>query len=322
MNTKTLMIEKIALLLASITLVPLTHAATWPEKPVRVIIPWAPGGSTDIVGRLVASELGNRLKQQVIIDNRSGAGGIVGMQIASQSPPDGYTLLITSTAYGYLINKSSKVDLVTTFTPVVLLGLGDAALTVSPKLPVKSVKELIALAKAKPGQLLYASSGIGGFPHMNTELLNLKAGVKITHVPFRGGGPAAADVMAGNTHLYLGSLTTVMSHIDAGRLKLLAVGGSKRNPQVPDVPTISEAVPDYESYIWWGLFAPTRTPAAVISRVHAEVSAALKSPEILKKLDAQGAVPRHMSTAEFRDFMKAGTEKWSEVIKAAGIEEQ
>lgn len=271
-------------------LAPLAHAAPWPEKPVRIIIPWAPGGSTDIVGRLTASALTDRLKQQVVIDNRSGAGGIVGMQLAAQTPPDGYTLLLTSTAYGYLINKSSKVDLVTTFTPVVLLGLGDAAFTVSPKLPVKSVKELIALAKAKPGQLLYASSGIGGFPHMNTELLNLKAGVKITHVPFRGGGPAAADVMAGNTHIYLGSLTTVKAHIDSGRLKLLAVGGSSRNPQVPDVPTISESVPGYESYIWWGIFAPKGTPADVISRVHRETTAALKTPELLKKLDAQGAL--------------------------------
>src|SRR5690606_11363047 len=152
---------------------------------------------------------GRRLGQQAIVDNRSGAGGIVGMQYAAQQPADGYTFLLTSTAYGYLINKSSNVDLVTTFTPVVLLGLGDAALTVNPKLPVKSVKELIERAKAKPGELLYASSGIGGFPHMNTELLNLRAGVKITHVPFRGGGPAAADVMAGNTHIYFGSLTTV-----------------------------------------------------------------------------------------------------------------
>jgi len=322
MKPITLRVKKLALLLASMTIVPLTHAAPWPEKPVRIIIPWAPGGSTDIVGRLVANDLGNRLKQQVIIDNRSGAGGIVGMQLASQAPPDGYTLLITSTAYGYLINKSSNVDLVTAFRPVTLLGLGDAALTVSPKLPVKSVKELIALAKAKPEELLYASSGIGGFPHMNTELLNLQAGVKITHVPFRGGGPAAADVMAGNTHIYLGSLTTVKTHIDAGRLNLLAVGGSKRNSQVPNVPTISETVPGYESYIWWGLFAPKGTPPAVISRVHAETSAALKSPELLKKLDDQGAAPRPMSTAEFGNFMAAETKKWSEVIKAAGIKEQ
>lgn len=322
MNIKTLPRRTAALLFASTMVSPLAHAAPWPEKPVRIIIPWAPGGSTDIVGRLIASELTDRLKQQVIIDNRSGAGGIVGMQLAAQTPPDGYTLLITSTAYGYLINKSSKVDLVTTFTPIALLGLGDAALTVSPKLPVKSVKELIALAKAKPGELLYASSGIGGFPHMNTELLNLKAGVKITHVPFRGGGPAAADVMAGNTHIYLGSLTTVKAHIESGRLKLLAVGGSKRNPQVPDVPTISEAVPGYESYIWWGLFAPKGTPADVISRLHTEITAALKTPELLKKLEAQGAVPRHMSTAEFGQFMAAETRKWTEVIKAAGIKEQ
>jgi tripartite-type tricarboxylate transporter receptor subunit TctC len=320
---KTIQAGKMALLFAVSATIPLAHSASWPEKPVRMIIPWAPGGGTDIVGRLAASELSKRLKQQVIVDNRGGAGGIVGMQLAAQAPADGYTLLFTSTGYGYLINKASKVDLVTTFIPVALIAMSDAALTVSPSLPVKSTKELIALAKARPGELFYASSGVGGFPHMNTELFKLKAGVNLTHVPFRGSGPAAQDVMAGNTQVLMGAVLTAITHSKAGRLKLLATGGSKRNPQVPDVPTISETVPGYESYIWWGVFAPRGTPPAVISHINAETNnGVLASPDLIKTLDGLGAVRRPMSTGEFGKFMAQETAKWTEVINAAGITEQ
>lgn len=313
-----------ALLLASIVLVPVEASAAWPEKSIRVIIPWAPGGSTDIVGRLTAAELTRRLKQQVIIDNRAGAGGIVGMQIAAQQPPDGYTFMLTSTGYGYLIYKSNPpVDLVKSFAPVALLGFGDSALVVHPSLPVKSVKELIALAKAKPGALNYASSGMGGFPHMNTELFKLKTGINIVHVPFQGGGPAVADVVAGNTQIHLGSLTSEMSQIRSGRLKILAIGGKKRNPNFPDVPTISEAgVPGYQTSIWWGMFAPRGTPSDIIARMHDETVSVLESPEMLKKLDVQGAVPEKMSSAEFGKLMEAETAKWSEVIDAAGMKQE
>jgi len=310
----------LGLLLASMAFIPAWAAAPWPEKQVRMIIPWPPGGSTDIVGRLVAAELGARLKQQVIVDNRSGAGGIVGMQIAAQSPPDGYTLMLTSTAYGYLIDKQeTPVDLVKSFAPVALLGFGEGALAVHPQLPVKSVGELIALAKAKPGALNYASSGIGGFPHMNTELFKLKTGVNIVHVPFKGGGPAIADVMAGHTQMYLGTLVTVMPYITSRRLKLLAVGGAKRNAKLPDVPTISETVPGYETSIWWGIFAPNGTPPAVIARIHAETSAALGSPDLLRRFEEQGAVAEKMTSAEFGKLMVAETAKWVEVIRVAGI---
>ncbi|MCE9641867.1 MAG: tripartite tricarboxylate transporter substrate binding protein [Betaproteobacteria bacterium] len=309
-----------ALLLVSIALIPLAGAATWPEKPVRILIPWPPGGSTDIVGRLLAVELTTRLKQQVIIDNRSGAGGIVGMQIATAAPPDGYTLMLTSTAYGYLIDKQEvPVDIVKSFAPVALIGLGESALAVHPALPVKSVKELIALARARPGELNYASSGIGGFPHMNTELLKLKTGVNMVHVPFKGGGPAIADVVAGHTQIYLGALVTVMPFIQSGRLKLLGVGGTKRNANLPNVATISETVPGYETYIWWGLFAPPATPAATIARLHAETINTLDSPGFVKRLDEQGGAPSKMSTADFGKLMVSETAKWIEVIKAAGI---
>lgn len=211
------------------------------------------------------------------------------------------------------------MDLIKSFMPVAMIGTGESALSVHPSLPVKPTKELIALAKAKPGALNYASSGIGGFPHMSTELFKLKTGVNMVHVPFKGGGPALADTMSGQTQVYLSTLVTVMSAATSGRLKLLAVGGSKRNPNLPDMPTIAETVPGYETYIWWGIFAPNGTPPAAISRMHAETIAALSSPTFVKKLDEQGGAPSKMSTADFGKLMVSETAKWTEVIKAAGI---
>ena len=221
---------------------------------MRIIIPWAPGGSTDIVGRLLAADMTNRLKQTVIIDNRPGAGSILGLHLAAATPPDGYNFMMTSTAYGHLINKTQAkgIDYAKSFEPVALIGFGDSVLTVHPSLPVNSVKELIALAKKRPGELNYSSSGIGGFPHMNTELFKLMTGTNIVHVPFQGGGPAAVDTMAGNTQINLGSIPSLIGHIRSGRLKPLGVGGKKRNAQLPNVPTMSEAgVPGYVTYIWW-----------------------------------------------------------------------
>src|SRR5687767_5393401 len=315
-----LLLKTLALLLLSITHVAIAATAAWPEKAVRIIIPWPPGGSTDIVGRLMAAELATRLKQQVIIDNRAGAGGIVGMQVAMAAPPDGYTMMLTSTAYGYLIDKPKvPVDLVNSFTPVVLLGFGDSAMTVHPSRPVKTVKELIALAKAKPGQLNYASSGIGGFPHMNTELFKLKTGTNIVHVPLKGGGPALMDTIAGQTQVYISTLVTVAPAVNSWRLRILAVGGAKRVPSMPDVPTISETVPGFETYIWWGMFAPPATPAAIIARMHEELNAVMNGPEMVKRLAEQGGVPKKISSAEFGKVMLAEQNRWTEVIKVAGI---
>jgi tripartite-type tricarboxylate transporter receptor subunit TctC len=311
--------KAIAALLASFAWFSVPATAAWPERAIRVIIPWAPSGSTDIVGRIISPDMSSRLKQQVLIDNRPGAGSIVGLQLASQQPSDGYTFVLTSTAYGFLIQKSN-VDLVNTFDSVALVGFADSALVVHPSLPVNSVKELIALARKKPGQLLYSSSGIGGFPHMNTELFKLMTGINIVHVPFKGGGPAIADTVAGHTQIHLGSLPTEMPHIRAGKLKVLAVGGRKRNPALPGVPTISEAgVPGYVTYIWYGFFAPKGTPADLISQMNATVGATVDSPDIVKKLDAQGVEAAKMSPAEFAKLMRDETEKWLDVIRRAGI---
>jgi tripartite-type tricarboxylate transporter receptor subunit TctC len=309
-----------ALVVGSLFALPVAAAAAYPEKLVRVIVPWPPG-PTDIIARVVTAELSPRLKQSVIVDNRAGAGGIVGMQAAAQSPPDGYTLMATSTAYGYLIARPKvNVDLIESFAPVALLGISESGLTVHPSLPVKSVKELIALARARPGMLHYASSGVGGFPHMNTELFKLMAGVDLVHVPFKGGGPAITDVVAGHTQIIITSLIGLMPHIKSGKLRALGVGSSKRTATLPDVPTISEAgVPGYETYIWYGLFAPAGTPAAIIEQLHAETTAVLASPELRKKFEAQGVEIRNMSSAEFGKFMVSEAAKWMRVVKDAGI---
>jgi tripartite-type tricarboxylate transporter receptor subunit TctC len=317
---KTNLLKAVAFPLLAFVLVPAAAMAAWPEKPVRIIIPWPPGGSTDIVGRILAAELTPRLKQQVVIDNRAGAGSIVGLQIATAAPPDGYTFMMTSTAYGFLIDKPKvPVDLVNSFAPAALIGFGDSALVVHPSFPVKTVKDLIDLAKKRPGEILYASSGIGGFPHMNTELFAMMTQTKMVHVPFKGGGPATADVIAGHTQLSFASLVTVSAHVESGRLRLVATGGPQRNPKYPKVPTIAETVRGYESRIWWGIFAPPKTPPDVIGRFHAETMEVISSPAFQKRLDEQGGTVVRMSSADFGKLMVSEQNKWLEVIRVAGI---
>jgi tripartite-type tricarboxylate transporter receptor subunit TctC len=320
MNARSLGLGFLGLLLATGTLLSIASAAEYPARPIRVVIPWPPGGSTDIVGRILAADLTARLKQQVLIDNRAGAGSIVGLQFATAQPPDGYTFMMTSTAYGFLIDKPKvPVDLVNSFAPVALIGFGESAIIVHPSLPVKTVKDLIDLAKKRPGEILYSSSGIGGFPHMNTELFTLKTGAKMVHVPFKGGGPAIMDVVAGHSQLNFGSLVTVLPHVNSGRVRLVATGGAKRNPKHPTVPAIAETVPGYESQIWWGVFAPPKTPADIIARFHAETMEVISTPLFQKRLDEQGGAVTKMSSAEFGKLMVSEQNKWLEVIRAAGI---
>jgi tripartite-type tricarboxylate transporter receptor subunit TctC len=311
-----------ALVLSVCAFAPGTAPAAWPEKPVRLLVPWAPGGSTDIVARIIAPDLTSRLKQTVLVDNRPGAGSIIGMHLAAASPPDGSTFMVTSTAYGHLLDKKQAkgIDYAKSYEPVALIGLGDSVLTVHPSLPVNNVKELIALAKKNPGQLNYSSSGIGGFPHMNTELFKLMTGTNIVHVPFQGGGPAAADTMAGNTQINIGSVPSLMGYIRSGRLKPLGVGSKQRNAQLPNVPTMTEAgVPGYVTYIWWGVFAPLKTPPEIVKRMHGEITALQESPGVAGKLEQQGAILIKMSPAEFGKYMQEEAARWQMVIDKAGI---
>src|SRR3712207_5095572 len=274
-------------------------APDYPTKPVRLVIPFPPGGSNDIVGRLVATQLSERLGKQVVVENRAGAGGVVGTEMVAKAAPDGYTLLLISLAHAvnpwlYKLNY----DPVKSFAPVAMLGSGPNVLAVHPDLPVKSAKDLVAMAKQKPGELQYASAGVGSFQNLGGELFKLVAGVDIMHVPFKGGGPAMIDVMGGHTKIVFSSLVQTTPHIRSGKLKALGVGGKKRSPVLPDVPSISEDVPGYEAVNWWGIIAPAGTPGAIIDRLSKEIAVALTSPEVQKQFETEGAEIVQMNPAE------------------------
>ncbi len=301
---------------------PMTAAAqSYPSKPVRLIVPFPPGGSNDVVGRMIAAQLSTRLDKPVIVENQGGAGGLIGTEMAARAQPDGYTLLLISVAYAFIpaIYKL-PYDPATAFTPVAILGAGPVVIAVTSKLPVGSLKELIALAKEKPGELNYATAGVGSFQHLASELFKQQAGVDIVHIPFKGGGPAMMDVIAGNTQITIGSLIQTLPQIKAGKLKALGVGSANRIAALPDLPTISEAgVPGYEVTNWWGIVAPAGTPRSVIDRLHKDLTVVVASPETKERFEAEGSEPLSMSPDEFGRFIAAETVKWARVVKDAGI---
>ena len=309
-----------AALLAALWLTP-AAAQSYPTKPLRLIIPFPPGGSNDVVGRMIAAQLSIRLNKPVIVENQGGAGGLIGTELAAKATPDGYTLLLVSVAYAFspAIYKLNY-DPATAFVPVAMLGAGPVVIAVTSKLPVNSVKDLVALAKEKPGELNYATAGVGSFQHLASELFKLQAGVNIVHVPFKGGGPAMMDVIAGNTQIAIGSLVQMLPQIKGGRLKALGVGSANRIPAIPDLPTISESgVPGYEVTNWWGIMAPGGTPRPVIERLHKELAAIVALPETKKRFEDEGSEPVQMGPEEFGRFIASETAKWGRVVKEAGI---
>ncbi len=298
-----------------------SFAQAYPSKPVRFIIPFPPGGSNDIVGRAIGQQLGERLGQTVIIDNRGGAGSMIGTSEAAKSPPDGYTLLLISTAFPTIIafNRLPQ-DAMKSFDPVAMLGSGPALLVVPAASPVDSVAELLRLLKQKPGDLNAAAAGIGSFQHMATELFRLQTGTKFVIVQYKGGGPALTDVIAGQVQMNLGSLVQMLPHVRSGKLKALGVSSAKRVPALPDVPTIAEAgVPGFEVSNWWGVLVPAGTPAPIVDRLHREITAILDSPETRRRFELEGAEVARMKPQEFGAFVTRETEKWTRVVKEAGI---
>jgi tripartite-type tricarboxylate transporter receptor subunit TctC len=293
----------------------------YPARPVRLIVPFPPGGSNDIVGRVIGQQLGERLGKPLVIDNRGGAGGTIGTEIAIRAQPDGYTLLIISVAYAY--NPSIyklPYDPLKAVVPVAMLGTGPNALAVHPSVPAKSVKELIALAKAKPGQLNYATAGIGSFQHMSSEMFRIMSGLNIVHIPYKGGGPAMLAVIGGQAQITIGSLLQTLPHIRSGKLRALGTGGARRNPALPDVPTIAEAgVPGYEANNWWGIIAPAGVSPAIVRKVNTEIAAILATPETQKWFLGEGGEAVSKTPDEFRKWIVSEMERWGKVVKAAGI---
>ncbi len=265
--------------------------------------------------------MSEKLGKQIVVDNRGGAGGVIGTEVAAGAPPDGYTLLIVSLAHA--VNPwlhKLKYDPIKSFAPVAILATGPNVLAISPSLPVNSVKELVELAKQKPGELQYASAGIGSFQHLGGELFKIEAGVDILHVPFKGGGPAMIDVIGGHTKLVFSSLVQTTPHIRSGKLKAIGVGGKTRSPILPDVPTIAEAgVPGYEAVNWWGIVAPAGTPAAIIEKLHKIATEVQASPEIQQRFESEGASVVQMSIDEFGKFMDSEMRKWERVVEQGKI---
>jgi tripartite-type tricarboxylate transporter receptor subunit TctC len=297
----------------------------YPSRPVRVIVPSPPSGGTDIVARVLAQHFSNAFRQQFFVENKPGAGNVIGIEAAGRSAPDGYTLLVSAStiALNSVLYKKVPYDPLRDFTPITLAATAPNILVVNPKLPINSVADLIAAAKAQPGKLTYGTPGVGTSPHLCMELFKSMAGVDLQHVPYKGTAAAVMDIIGGQIDVAFATALTAKPLIDAGRLRALAVSGPRRIAALPNVPPVAEAgVPGYEAMQWYGLLAPAGTAPAIIERVHAEAMVALRSPEMKARLAADGAEPLGTTPAEFGAYIKRELEKWSRVRDAAHIERQ
>lgn len=298
-------------------------ADAYPTKPVRIVIGFSPGGFIDLTARLVAGPLAAALGQQVVVDNRTGAGGIVGTELVARAAPDGYTLTIGSAgthAINQTLYRTLPYNVLRDFQPVARLSDSPNILAVHPSLPVRSVQDLIALARARPGQIMYASAGAGTSTHIAAVLVEYLAHIKLAHIPYKGGGPAIVDVVAGQVPVTFGTAASVSPHTKTGRLRGLAITGSQRSTLLPDLPTIAESgLPGYEMLNWLGLFTPAGTPRAAVDRLSAEAIRIVRLPEVRDRLNAQGAEPAPLGTDEFAAFVKSEVEKWATVVIATGM---
>ena len=298
------------------------QAQQYPARSIRLVVPSAPGGGTDISARILAPKLSEYLGQQVVVDNRPGAGSMIGGEIVARAAPDGYTLLmgISTLAINPSLYRKVPYDTAKDFAPISQAVSLSNVIVSHPSLPAKNVKELIAIGKAKPGQLNFASAGIGTSPHLSMELFLVMAGLKMTHVPYKGSGPAAVDTVAGHVMLMAPNMLTALPYIRTSRLRAYGVTGSKRSPGATDIPTIAEAgVAGYEAVQWYGILAPAGTPRPIIDRLHADTVKALQQKDVREKLATDGAEPVGSTPEQFAAYIKSETEKWAKVVKAAGI---
>ncbi|MBV8537821.1 MAG: tripartite tricarboxylate transporter substrate binding protein [Alphaproteobacteria bacterium] len=296
-------------------------AQSYPTRTVKLLVPFPPGGSNDVAGRLLAAALTDTWGQTVIVENRAGAGGVVGTEVASKAAPDGYTLLLVSSAYPvspalYKLNYDQSKA----FVPVGRFAAGPGVLSVNPKVPAKNVPELLALDKASPGTLNFASAGVGSFEHLAEALFKLQTHSNLVIVQYKGGGPALSDLLGGQIQAQIGSLIQTTTHIQSGELRALAVTGSKRISALPNVPTVAESgVPGFEAVNWWGVVAITGTPQPIVTKVHDDINAVATTPSMRQKLESIGAEPAPMTNAEFGDFIAKETVRWAQVVKEAHI---
>lgn len=299
----------------------LAAAQDYPAKPVKLVVPYPPGGPTDIVARVVAQKLQEQTGQPFVIDNKPGAGANTGAEAVARSAPDGYTLLVATTAHAINPSLFSKLSyqLLKDLAPVSQLTSGPLMLVTTPALPAQNIKELIALAKTKTGGLNFASSGNGQSTHLSAELFSAMAGVKMSHVPYKGSAPALTDVMSGQTDLMFDTMLSALPHVKAGKLKALAVTSSQRSPVAPNVPTIAESgLPGYEAIAWNGLLAPAGTPREVIAKLNAELKKVLENPEVRQRFEAQGFTASWNTPAAYGSFLQSEVDKWAKVVQASG----
>lgn len=326
----TLMLGTMSRMAAVVLLVAATSAfaqkaateAGYPSKAIRMVVPFAPGGGTDIIARLVSQDLGQGWGQSVVVDNRGGSGGVVGTELAARSSPDGYTMLLCSLGFSYApaLYRKLPYDTEKDFSPISLVATQPFIYVAVPSLGVSSMKDLIALAKGKPGELRYGSGGSGGASHLGTELLRVMTGIDVTHVPYKGTGPALTAMLSGEIHFQLIGISSVVPHLQSGRMRALAVSGAKRSSAAPDVPTVAESgVPGYAFDVWYGMLFPAATPRAIVGKANAELNRVLKSPALAQRFTAIGLEPAGTTPEEFARIIRSEIAKWRKVVESAKI---
>ncbi len=294
----------------------------YPNKPIRLVVPFPAGGVVDFFARLVAQKMSERMGQPVVVDNRAGAAGIIGFEHVAKAAPDGYTLVMGSTgtaAINPALYRKLPYDVKRDFVAATLIGTGPVLIAVHPSVPAKSIRELIALAKAKPGQLNYGSAGSGSTSHLSAELFQLMAGVKLAHIPYKGSAPGITALVAGEISVYIENVPVFIPHLQTGRIRALGVSGDVRYPALPDVPTVAEGgLKGYDAAGWWGLFAPAGTPKGVLDRLHTEISAIVALSDVRERMVAQGALPSDIGGEQLAAFLAAEQMKWARVVQESG----